>query len=141
VTVASMGGEMRRTARGDASPLSGAGDDALDRDVAAGRHELYRAVNTNIVALVDRFNAGLPESMFQVCCECGRSECTEMISLRRDEYESARVVATHFLAATGHALPNVERVVLDKGRYTVVELVSETPPGSRPDNRRRKGKR
>jgi hypothetical protein len=129
-------------ARGDASPLSGAADDdALDREVAAKRHELYRAVNTNIVALVDRFNAGLPDSMLQVYCECGRNECTETMSLQRDEYESARAVATHFLAATGHALPNVERVVLDKGRYTVVELVSETPPGSRSDNRTRKGVR
>lgn len=122
-----MGGETLRAAGGDGSrPPVATDDDAIDRDVAAQRHELYRAVNANIVVLLDRFNAGMPESMLQVYCECGRSECTETISLRRDEYECARAVATHFLGATGHALPKVERVVLEKDRYIVVELVFET---------------
>jgi hypothetical protein len=102
--------------------LSCVGD--TNRERAAEQHALYRAVNAHIVALLDRFNSGLPESSVEVYCECGRSECTEKVSLSRDEYERARSSTIHFLAAPGHTLPNVERVILDNGRYTVVELAS-----------------
>lgn len=118
---------MRRAAGGDGAPPPDAtADRAIGREGAAQRHELYRYVNANIVALLDRFNSGLQEPILQVYCECGRNECAETVSLRRDEYERARADATHFVAATGHALPNVERVVLDNGRYIIVELLSET---------------
>jgi hypothetical protein len=120
---------MRQAAGGDRAPPPVATDDGtLEREGAAQRHEIYRVVNANIVALLDRFDAGLreSESRVEIYCECGRRECTETVNLWRDEYERARAVATHFIAATGHALPNVERVVQDNGRYMIVELVSET---------------
>ena len=87
---------------------------------------LYRAVNANIVGLLDRCDSGVPESALELLCECGRSECTERVSLSRDEYERARSAGAHFLATPGHALPDVERVILDNGRYSVVELASKT---------------
>jgi hypothetical protein len=90
------------------------------------QRELYRAVNAKIVGLLDRFDSGLPESTLELLCECGRSECTERVSLSRDEYERARSAGAHFLATSGHALPAVERVILDNGRYSVVELASKT---------------
>jgi hypothetical protein len=108
------------------STLSYVGETELVSERAVERHALYRAVNANIVALLDRFNTGLPEPTVELYCECGRSGCTERVTLSRGEYERARSASTHFLASPGHEFPDIERVILDNGRYSLVELASET---------------
>ncbi len=93
-----------------------------DRERAAKVHAVYRDVNANIVVLLDRFTVEPQESSLQIHCECGRNDCTETVSLQREEYDRARAVPTHFIVATGHALLGIERIVRENGRHTVVEL-------------------
>ncbi len=103
-------------------PPAATGDGGTDRERAAKVHALYRDVNSNIVKLLDRFAVEPQESRLQIHCECGRNDCTETVSLQREEYDRARAVPTHFIVATGHALLGIERIVQENGRQTVVEL-------------------
>jgi hypothetical protein len=54
-------------------------------------------------------------------CECGDASCTDPINLTRQEYESVRSEATHFAIATNHENPELDRVLAEHSRYTVVE--------------------
>jgi hypothetical protein len=100
-----------------------------DSGSTANVHELYRDVNANIVMLLDRFAVELQDSSMRVHCECGRIDCTETVSLLRDEYEHARANRTHFIVATGHAPPGITRIVRETGQYTVVELGGDRDSG------------
>ncbi len=106
-----------------------------DREGAAKVHALYRAVNANIVMLLDRFTVEPQESSLRIHCECGRNDCTETVSLQRDEYDRARAVPTHFIVATGHALLGIECIVQENGQHTVVDLGADRDSGAddRPD--------
>ncbi len=93
-----------------------------DREGAARVHALYRAVNANIVMLLDRFTVEAQESSLQIHCECGRDDCTETVNLQREEYDRARAVPTHFIVATSHPPLGIERIVQQNGQHAVVEL-------------------
>jgi hypothetical protein len=54
-------------------------------------------------------------------CECGDASCSDPITLTRPEYELVRADATHFALATNHENPELDLVVSEHGRYTVVE--------------------
>ena len=111
-------------AAGGEGGLPPAVSDGGDTDSASAEtvHELYRDVNANIVMLLDRLTVEPQDSGMKVHCECGRLECTETVSLLREDYERARANPTHFIVATGHAPPGITCVVRETGRYTVVEL-------------------
>ena len=106
-----------------------------DREIAAKVHALYRDVNANIVVLLDRFTAEPQESRLQIHCECGRNDCTETVSLQREEYDRARAIPTHFIVATGHAPLGIECIVQENGQHTVVDLGADRDSGAddRPD--------
>jgi hypothetical protein len=69
-------------------------------------------------------------------CECGDAACSDPISLTRVEYEAVRSEATQFAIATDHENPEIDRIVAEHERYTVVEkwlgpalrIVHETDP-------------
>ena len=105
------------------------------RERAANVHALYRAVNANIVVLLDRFTVEPQESRLQIHCECGRNDCTETVSLQREEYDRARAVPTHFIVATSHTPLGIERIVQQNGQHAVVELDAdlESVADDRPD--------
>ena len=96
-----------------------------ERELTAKTHFLFRELNANIVALLDRFAGTARARTVEVHCECGRDVCSELLNLRRDEYEGARAIPTWFLIAPGHASPDVERVVEERERYAVVELTTD----------------
>ena len=55
---------------------------------------------------------GLPaERKTLFLCECGDMKCTEVIRLRRDEYEAVRSDANTFFVVPGHDDPATERIV------------------------------
>ena len=128
LTRSEMGGNfvsarLRQAAGGKGGPPPAAtGDGETDRERAAKVHAIYRAVNANIVVLMDRFTVEPQESNLQIHCECGRNDCTETVNLQREEQDRARAVPTHFIVATGHAPVGVERIVQENGQHTVVEL-------------------
>ena len=110
-------------------------DGETDRESAGKVHALYRAVNANIVVLLDRFTVEPEESSLRIHCECGRDDCTETVNLQRDEYDRARAVPTHFIVAMGHAPLGIERIVQQNGQHAVVELDAdlESVADDRPD--------
>lgn len=62
------------------------------------------------------------EHLFEVyVCECGGESCADPITLTRAEYELVRSDATHFPLATNHENPEVDLVIVDHPRYTIVE--------------------
>src|SRR6185503_904719 len=54
-------------------------------------------------------------------CECGDVSCSDPITLTRAEYEGVRAYATHFAIATNHENPELDLVLNEHGRYTVVQ--------------------
>ena len=66
-----------------------------------------------------------PGVMNLVFCECGLLTCTERVSMTAKEYEQVRELATTFVVAPGHELPDVEHIVAANERYRVVEKEGE----------------
>jgi hypothetical protein len=90
-----------------------------------GRNEaLFRQVNERVRDVSQAF-ATVDPTPVDFVCECGNQDCTEPISLRLDEYEAVRAEPTRFFVIPSHLLPEVERVVEDRGSYVVVEKLSQ----------------
>jgi hypothetical protein len=85
----------------------------------AARHQvLFREVNERIAELTGLLN----ETGFNLLiCECSDPACAGSIEITLAEYEAVRADPARFVILDGHQLPEVERVVADKGRYLVVE--------------------
>jgi hypothetical protein len=58
-------------------------------------------------------------------CECGVLGCNVLVELTVVEYEAVRADARRFLLVPGHDDPEVERVVLQRPDYVVVEKFGE----------------
>jgi hypothetical protein len=82
---------------------------------------LFRDVNERIAESAERFDADKTE----FTCECADSTCTERVPATLAEYENVRRSSTTFLLAPGHDQPDIEEVVLDRGRFQVVEKTKE----------------
>ena len=103
------------------SPLVTTAPDDTDRVVRIADNEsLFREVNETIEQSLEESRTGADE-MSAFVCECGAKDCTETINLTPREYELLRSNPAQFMVLQGHELPDVERVLADKGRYLVVE--------------------
>jgi hypothetical protein len=67
------------------------------------------------------------EGYIWILCECGQLECDRHIAITVAEYEALRADATRFAVVRAHVIPEVERVVEETDRYTVVAKL-EGPP-------------
>jgi hypothetical protein len=89
-----------------------------DRQERIARNEvLFREVNERIreVPLDTR-----SDDMSGFLCECGDANCTDTILLTIAEYEQVRADPATFFVVPGHVAPDVEDVVAEGDRYTVV---------------------
>ena len=86
---------------------------------------LFREVNERVKALTDEFDAA--DEPMEIMCECGDRSCRESLVISVPEYEALRADSTRFATAPGHELPDVERVVEDRGAYVVVEKDAGAP--------------
>jgi hypothetical protein len=94
------------------------GSDQRDRQVAAAKNQsLFRAVNEQ----VEELQGGRAAHLSDWVCECANVDCIATVELSLAEYEAVRRIPTHFLVHPGHVVPDVERVVTENDRYTVVE--------------------
>jgi hypothetical protein len=57
-------------------------------------------------------------------CECSDPLCRDRISLTRPEYEAVRGYPTRFAIATDHENPEVDQLVSEGGRFTVVQKIA-----------------
>ena len=60
-------------------------------------------------------------------CECSDPACGARISLTRIEYEDVRGYPTHFAIATDHENPEVDQLVSEERRFTVVAKIAGDP--------------
>lgn len=54
-------------------------------------------------------------------CECSDPRCTDPINLTRDEYESIRKEPIRFAIAVHHENPEIDWVLAEFPRFTIVE--------------------
>jgi hypothetical protein len=78
-----------------------------------------RDVNESIETATDILGSESPTDIY--VCECGDAACRDPISLSRLEYEAVRAQATWFALAVNHENPELDRVVEEHDRFTVVE--------------------
>ncbi len=87
----------------------------------AKNEALFRQINERIEEINDDLGEHR-ESDF--LCECGDDDCTAPIRLTLAEYEEVRRIPTHFAIAKGHEVIDVEKVVNETDRFTVVEKIA-----------------
>lgn len=93
-----------------------------EREERLAKNEaLFRGVNERVRELKGELADESPDTQIDFICECGRSDCVEQVQLTISEYEGVRAEPEHFLVKPGHELDDVERVILENGRYAVVE--------------------
>jgi hypothetical protein len=92
-------------------------------EVRIGKTEsIFRNVNERIAESALRFDSETTEFV----CECDDSSCTHRVQASLEDYERVRAEPTTFLLAPGHENERVERVVMRRRRYWVVEKVERT---------------
>jgi hypothetical protein len=81
----------------------------------ARNQTIFRELNERIQELAD------PDQAIRFVCECSHVGCEATVQLNTPEYESVRSEPTHFVVASGHNLPEIERVVGLTDGYAIVE--------------------
>ena len=102
----------------------------MDRDERRARNEaLFRNVNERLRAIDDQLDTaavGAPvREREEFFCECGSLGCTARLPMTREQYESVRANATHFVILPGHVDERIERVVERHPNFVVVEKSDE----------------
>jgi hypothetical protein len=95
-----------------------------EREERVARNEaMTREMNEEI----EQAHPRSPADNFRVICECGNSDCTRVIAIAVDEYEEVRSDARHFVVVGAHVMSDVEEVVRETERFTVVRKREGTP--------------
>jgi hypothetical protein len=63
----------------------------------------------------------VPHDVVRMVCECGRSECDRLLAISIGEYEAVRADPRRFVVVKAHVMTDVEFVVDENPRFTVVE--------------------
>jgi hypothetical protein len=95
-----------------------------DREARIAKNEaIIREINEGIE---EAKASRTPEGDAPFMCECGNLDCELLIAITVSEYEDVRQNALRFIVMKDHVIPEVERVVAETERFTVVEKVEGT---------------
>lgn len=93
----------------------------------------FRALNERLRDSSGTWQAG--EGRLELVCECGDEDCALAIQMTPQEYEQVRSDEAQFAIARGHERPEVEDVIAEHERWTVVrkrgeaaEIAAENDP-------------
>ena len=96
-----------------------------EREARAARNEsISREINEGLEDA--QASAGAP-TFLRLVCECGQQQCDHLLALTLHEYEELREDPRRFAVARDHDRPEVELVVRETERFTVVEKREGTP--------------
>ena len=96
-----------------------------DREERIAKNEaIARDINEGIEEAMASLS---PEGHARIVCECGVVDCERLIAITVAEYEDVRRDPRLFVVANDHEIPDVERVISETERYTVVEKRAGTP--------------
>jgi hypothetical protein len=79
----------------------------------------FRERNEWIEAMTDRW--GWASALSIYVCECNAGECESTVTLTRAEYEQVRASGTRFVIAANHENPELDQVIVEGGRFAVIE--------------------
>ena len=94
--------------------------DEQTRDRVAKNEALFRDVNERVKE-IDRAHGVPADEVWDFLCECGNGECLERVPMTLAEYERVRANAVQFALVPGHEKPEVERVIHETPRFSIVE--------------------
>jgi hypothetical protein len=80
---------------------------------------VFREVNERIAEITR--NQGEIDSDF--LCECGRDDCTKTIPLSLSNYQALRTDGDFFIAAPGHLVEGVDRLVESRDGFDLLVQV------------------
>jgi hypothetical protein len=96
-------------------------DAPLD-DRRAENEALFRDINERVRIMRDQAgdSARAADAHHDFLCECALQDCLEKLQMTLLEYERVRSVPTDFVVAPGHEVAEIERIVSEGDRFTVV---------------------
>jgi len=95
----------------------------------AENEALFREVNERTQAVNQMWSrAAGDEPPFQIVCECGHADCSVPLHVSPALYESVREHGARFLVASGHELPDVERILERHDELLVIEKTGASKP-------------
>jgi hypothetical protein len=115
--------------------------DAPQDDRRTENEALFREINERVSRMRDHTgeSRGAADELLDFLCECSRQECLEKLQMTVAEYEGVRSAPTDFVVAPGHQDSEVERVLSESDRFTVVrkegraaEIARRRDPRGRP---------
>lgn len=97
----------------------------VERARAAENQRIFRDVNERMKDVQTDFSAGIERAAW--VCECSAIDCADEVWMTIPEYEWVRADPRHFLVVPGHGELEIERPIVDAGRFSVVELRDAAP--------------
>jgi hypothetical protein len=96
--------------------------EALQDDRRAENEALFREINERVSRMRDQAGESLGDAddLLDFLCECARQDCLEKLQMTLTEYERVRSVPTDFVVAPGHQVAEIERILSENERFTVV---------------------
>lgn len=91
---------------------------------------LFREVNERLRELLDE-SVGMTEFL----CECSNDDCIETVSLDLPEYERIRAFSDRFVVLPGHEILEIEKIVYESDRYSLVKRIEGAEYAVRTDPR------
>jgi hypothetical protein len=91
--------------------------DDLTKRRLAHNEELFRQVNE----AREEANQGGEDAKLAFVCECADRECAGRIEMSAGDFDRVRRSDRRYILLPGHEIPELERVVEDRGGFEVVE--------------------
>ncbi|HEV2591019.1 MAG TPA: hypothetical protein VGU02_03910 [Gaiellaceae bacterium] len=91
--------------------------DELTKKRLAHNEELFRQVNE----AREETSSAPQERKLTFLCECSDRACTGRIEMTAAEFDRVRHSPDQYVILPGHAIPEIERIVEDRGAFEVVE--------------------
>ncbi len=89
------------------------------REARVARNEaISREINEGIEL---SHSPEVPHDVIRMVCECGRPDCDRLMAITVGEYEAVRSDPRRFAVVQDHVMADVEFVVDENARFTVVE--------------------
>jgi hypothetical protein len=122
--VADLAASLPRAAVGAASGVAGgfAMSDWREREV--GNETSSREINEWIDESASNADSG---GTHPYVCECSDGACKSTIALTHVEYEEVRAYGTHFAIARDHESPDLDVMVSERARFTIVRKLPGLP--------------
>ena len=96
----------------------------LREERVAKNEAVVREINEQIKQAVESIP---PDSFMHIVCECGYVECDLFIAVTKEEYDRIRNDPLLFGVVGEHVILDIEQIVTENDRFTIVEKRQGTP--------------